>query len=513
MSIAPRSPHTAPQRLILLLLVILLCVAVPLARTAAEGAWIGFRSPGGDGAEEPGEADGLYYAFQQGINDYEGCADTDIDGWDPEASSGDAHELRLRRDDTRSVLMRFELADQIAGPVDVVRARLFLYVSEASVHGLEVAIYRVLRPWKEDEATWTQPLAGETWAADGCRVEGVDHAASPSTSFHITEARTTIEIDVTALVEDWLERGETNHGFVFKVEEGPQVQAVFASSEHVYVDLRPELIVECRSTATATITLTPSAAPTATPSPSASPSATRTATRTPTKTVEPKPTPMHWLPLVLCEYTVVPPSPTPNETALFTATPSCTATPSPPLTIVSCCEPSSNKSAGNGRMAAVRLRAVVPSEVVSVEYYLASQTATPAGGVIRTFVCPHAGGDGLPIPCCCSYAEFSNPTLEATGGWYTWTLTSTLPIVYDAFVVGMAWLTPGDIQLLGNGSDSDPRPGDACLSFFDSSPAVREEFNIWGLEPEPKYDWLIRVNLRPVPWHPVPRPTPTPALQ
>ncbi len=73
-------------------------------------------------------------------------------------------------------LIRFELQGQgVPADANILKAELLLYVDYAQDgRSLDVAAFRVLRPWSEANASWINADAGAPWAAAGCNGVGTD---------------------------------------------------------------------------------------------------------------------------------------------------------------------------------------------------------------------------------------------------------------------------------------------------------------------------------------------------
>jgi hypothetical protein len=133
-----------------------------------------------------------------------------------------------------------------------------------------------------------------------------DFCPEAESSFTSWSIRKWYDLDVTSLVQDWIDGSRPNHGVVFRSLESTS-SLWFASAENSDRLLRPKLVITYGPGAVPTATPTALASPTRSPTPlitgtptttptqvpTATPTATPvpTATITPTPTVSPTPTP------------------------------------------------------------------------------------------------------------------------------------------------------------------------------------------------------------------------------
>ncbi len=175
----------------------------------------------------------------RGTVQFGAVADTTLCQWEPERNLGGAG-LRVRYNDERAALVRFDL--QIVPPGSrVERATLKLY----SVYGsegayLSVSGYGVLRPWNEFEATWWRARAGEDWQIGGCNGSN-DRYQTATGSFWAYRANQEYNLDLTALVQSWVDYPWTNYGVVLKGGGGASAEYEFASREYPDPAVRPRL--------------------------------------------------------------------------------------------------------------------------------------------------------------------------------------------------------------------------------------------------------------------------------
>ena len=148
----------------------------------------------------------------------------------------------------------------------------------------DVSIYKVLRPWTEDGATWRNAADGVSWEDSGC--EGMNDRSYE----RVALARIRVVDDwqvwdnagLRDLVDQWVSDPSSNYGMILLGESLQDRQWWIASSSQWSsgdVSVRPKLRVSYTVP-------TPTATPTITPTPTHTPTTTRTSvpTYTPTPT-------------------------------------------------------------------------------------------------------------------------------------------------------------------------------------------------------------------------------------
>ncbi len=231
-------------------------------------------------------------SYRQGVDGYDGEEDTSISQWAQTTNRGGASVVSVRSKGVTHTLIRFALPDVPEGST-VLSAKLRLYLSGRS-NGQPLALraYRLLRPWKEMEATWIQASRGSSWQSPGASgsadrdMDPIDSVMLSDTGFY--------ELDVTSAARVWGRNPRQNFGLILTGEADGSVEYYFDSGEVGTQSLRPEL----------TLTYIPGGGSPLAPTPTPSPTFTLTPTSTPT------------------------PSPTSTESP-GTATPGSTETPIP----------------------------------------------------------------------------------------------------------------------------------------------------------------------------------------
>lgn len=241
--------------------------------------------------------------FRQGVDGYEGCADTYISSWYPDVNFCSETELRVKADSPFRTLIRFDLSGIIPYG-EVAAGYLELYVQGGDPIFGSLKAHKVRRDWNCEEATWRNAKQGERWGEDGCSHPDVDYYFDPEGNGYPSPDRPgfyRVEIDRQTL-QSWLSNPSANKGLIL-IGEGGYDYFSFGSSEASLESRRPVLVIKW---VPPTPTATPFVTPTHTPSPTVTPTAT--------PLVVPTPQPAH---LALIAY---PTSLTVDETSVITAT-------------------------------------------------------------------------------------------------------------------------------------------------------------------------------------------------
>ena len=207
--------------------------------------------------------------LRQGEGGYAGVDDTYIEEFVPGANHAEDDALRITSGQ-RFPLFRFDLSPEESNlpPDSVIKgAQLRLYTTKWDPeYNVKTSVYRLLKEWDVNQATWIERVAGAAWTEAGAMGEDEDHDATVYASQWLNDAPAWYNYNVTDLVRQWVADGERNYGLLIHGYDG-RGTLTLSSSESP--SNKPELVIYyTEATATPTPTNTPIPTPTLLPSPS-----------------------------------------------------------------------------------------------------------------------------------------------------------------------------------------------------------------------------------------------------
>ena len=218
--------------------------------------------------------------LREGVGGYEGTSDTWIYAYNPNFPQPLDGGLRVKGGEAKATLIRFEIQGVPSG-AEIIKAELLFYVDYTSdTRSLDVAAFRVLRPWSESFASWRDAETGVPWATAGCNGVGTDRLGVADDTITLNHWGVYRGFDVTESVRYFLQHPNENYGWLIKGVSSSTAEYSFGSSRNQVVEYRPILRIDYEACAPgATATLTPGANTTATPTtvfstPSATPQPT-----------------------------------------------------------------------------------------------------------------------------------------------------------------------------------------------------------------------------------------------
>jgi hypothetical protein len=112
-------------------------------------------------------------------------------------------------------LLRFDLASIPSGKtVEEATLRLY-YKGRSNSNALALGAYRLLAPWVDSQATWTQRMTGANWVVPGLG-SGSDYLADGSTEAVLGDGGSWVEIDVTEMAQAWVDNPTQNYGLLLR---------------------------------------------------------------------------------------------------------------------------------------------------------------------------------------------------------------------------------------------------------------------------------------------------------
>jgi acid phosphatase type 7 len=184
--------------------------------------------------------------LQNGLNGYAGCDDTFITTFAENSNFGNQATMQLRAKHEENLLVQFDLSQLEALPaestIDVAVLSLWC-IDQTNNSPIEVNSYRLLKIWRETEATWNQARAGVNWGQPGAFQIDVDRAALTSNTGVLDATDMWLHLDWTFLVRRWFANPSLNHGAVISGTGWAYVTYTFVSSESATQAIRPRLTI------------------------------------------------------------------------------------------------------------------------------------------------------------------------------------------------------------------------------------------------------------------------------
>jgi Disaggregatase related repeat/TGF-beta propeptide len=182
--------------------------------------------------------------FQQGLNGYTGVTDTWINSYSPNSNFNGETKLNVYGTENIKTLVRFDLSS-IPPSTTITSATLSLYNygHSSAANGGTLSVYRANKAWVDSQATWNIYSTGNNWTAPGMQA-GTDYLNSPVSSLTIdTSTNVWREIDVTTLVQGWINGSVPNNGFVLRSPTSGVKPIFYSSGYSTNTTLRPKLTI------------------------------------------------------------------------------------------------------------------------------------------------------------------------------------------------------------------------------------------------------------------------------
>lgn len=211
------------------------------ARTSSAPVAITVRA-GGTGASTE-------VVLQRGLDNYALAAETYLSSWHPSLSFGSSDRLQDQQSQYTS-LIRFAIFQSEGGPVPngatIESATLSLY--KYTAYDMTYALHRVLKPWQQARATWTQTGDAGSWTAAGANGAGSDYDAVPDAVASVGfSSGQWLEFDLTDGVQR-LSNGASNLGWRLKPVSGylSSLKRFYTSDYEADPRFRPKLSIRYR---------------------------------------------------------------------------------------------------------------------------------------------------------------------------------------------------------------------------------------------------------------------------
>jgi len=195
--------------------------------------------------------------------------DTNMSYFDQDQNTGWSPVVIIYRDGAMTGLIEFDLSG-VPEDSTVSSATLQLYIDDRSKDAsLTIEYYKVVADWVESETTWENASTGVPWSTPGCGGP-LDRDQTPVATSVLNASDVWIAIDITTLVQDWVDTPAGNEGIFIRG---------ITSSGGFYEISSMDAFDENKIPRLYTVYLTPT--PTITPTPSITPTPTVTPTSTP----------------------------------------------------------------------------------------------------------------------------------------------------------------------------------------------------------------------------------------
>ena len=179
--------------------------------------------------------------LQQGLNGYEGVADTYLDAWNWLDPRGQSQLLLVRQGLVRVALLRFEIP-----PMEEAIGKATLELWSTAIDGsgeLTVRAYVLRRPWDENVANWLAADDGSPWASPGADGAGTDRDTEYIAQGKASSTGAWVSLDITRAVRRWAQDPDANYGLVLQGQMSPRVEYAFCSSQWIETARRPKLVM------------------------------------------------------------------------------------------------------------------------------------------------------------------------------------------------------------------------------------------------------------------------------
>lgn len=228
--------------------------------------------------------------LQPGADGYDGLKDTYLDSWNPDKAHGAEDKMYSAHPDQMFPVLRWDLSGLPTG-ARVVTATLGVYQyggSQSYAIPDTLGAHRLLKAWDENSATWNKTSSSVSWEKPGA-LGASDRESTAVGSVSLSQTTGWAEINVTSLVQAWMETPSKNYGLLLRSTSDRNSQFYWRTSEYGTVAQRPWLEVSYYEPVTPPATWTPTSTPkpgtaTNTPTPTRTVAATNTATATRTNT-------------------------------------------------------------------------------------------------------------------------------------------------------------------------------------------------------------------------------------
>jgi hypothetical protein len=168
-------------------------------------------------------------------------ADTYINAAKPDENKGGETRVRTRPEsgEEKHSLLRFDLSGIPSGAI--IDSATLTVVSKNGRDNHVVEVHALTTAWSEMGATWNAPDGSEAWAAGA--FGSADYDPTGYGTFVPVGGDTQVSVDVTALVERWVNQGLANHGLMLLATGADNGDAEWYSREESNASRHAVLVV------------------------------------------------------------------------------------------------------------------------------------------------------------------------------------------------------------------------------------------------------------------------------
>jgi len=159
--------------------------------------------------------------------------DTYLDATKPDNNFGGANRLYIRANNSADnrTLLRFDLS-AVPANATITGAKLYLTGNNTASDQV-VYVYRVTAPWSETTATW------QSWINPG----GDFNSNLAYAQFIPTQANCALEIDLTGLVQQWVNGSLPNYGILLYTTGSDRNFSFYSKDDSANVERAPRMNV------------------------------------------------------------------------------------------------------------------------------------------------------------------------------------------------------------------------------------------------------------------------------
>ncbi|MGG4142285.1 DNRLRE domain-containing protein [Paenibacillus algorifonticola] len=163
--------------------------------------------------------------FQEGLDGYAGNKSASVFSNAPDTNFGTSNVLTLTYSSLaiRASLIQFNLsAIPQNATIDNATLELTTFSNGIGVSSVNVAVHRVTAPWDEATLTWNNSVSAAVYDPTPVTVQSINGQADSSIS----------SLDLTTLVQQWVDGTAENYGFMLEVPELPSGVVIWSRNFH-----------------------------------------------------------------------------------------------------------------------------------------------------------------------------------------------------------------------------------------------------------------------------------------